>query len=156
EGRRPEYSGVSLRDCVLRARDGPGRELARWRGDLLFTHQGVSGPCALGVSRAVALGIERGPVTPDGDGAPAASAGSLIERRTAARSGEGRRSVRAIVGEWLPERLAPEALSRAGIAPDTPLHQLPRKGRGQLVEILKRWGLGQVRAVPLEMGEVTA
>src|SRR5262249_44900076 len=31
-GRRPEWSGVALRDCLLRARAG-GKEIARWRGD---------------------------------------------------------------------------------------------------------------------------
>src|SRR5207244_1475502 len=60
-GCRPEYSGVALRDCVLRARLA-GKEIARWRGDLLFTHQGISGPTALGVSRAVARGMEDGEV----------------------------------------------------------------------------------------------
>jgi predicted flavoprotein YhiN len=50
----------------------------------------------------------------------------------------------------------PEALEGAGIDPVTPLHQLPRKNRNRLVEVLKRWELGRVRAVPLEKGEVTA
>ncbi|RYG28845.1 FAD-binding protein, partial [bacterium] len=49
---RPEWSGVALRDIVLKAREK--KEVARWRGDLLFTHQGVSGPTVLGVSREVA------------------------------------------------------------------------------------------------------
>jgi len=36
-----DWSGVSLRDCTLKARQN-GKEIARWRGDLLFTHQGIS------------------------------------------------------------------------------------------------------------------
>ncbi len=56
-----EWSGIALRDCVLRARSvgengSPGKERMRWRGDLLWTHKGVSGPTALGVSREVAEG----------------------------------------------------------------------------------------------------
>ena len=51
----PEHSGVALRDAVLRARVGPGgKELTRWRGDVLLTHKGVSGPTALGIARDVA------------------------------------------------------------------------------------------------------
>ncbi len=51
----PDWSGVALRDTTLRAANGPGgKEFARWSGDLLFTHKGVSGPTALGVSRDVA------------------------------------------------------------------------------------------------------
>ena len=37
-----------------RPRGPGGKEFARWSGDLLFTHKGVSGPTALGVSRDVA------------------------------------------------------------------------------------------------------
>ncbi len=154
-GRRPEYSGVALRDCVLRARAG-GKEIARWRGDLLFTHQGISGPTALGVSRAVALGMETGPVTLDVDVLPDVPADALSARIAETHGESRRRAVRTLAGEWVPERLVPELLDRAGVEPSTPLHQLPKKGRNRLVEALKRWELGEARAVPLERGEVTA
>src|SRR5207245_9204274 len=50
----------------------------------------------------------------------------------------------------------PELLHRAGIEPILALNQLARKTRNRLVEALKRWEIGEVRAVPLERGEVTA
>jgi predicted flavoprotein YhiN len=56
----------------------------------------------------------------------------------------------------LPERLIPELLERAGVDPSTMANQLPKKNRNRLVEILKRWELGPVRAIPLEKGEVVA
>jgi len=151
---RPEYSGVALRDCVLRARAG-GKEVARWRGDLLFTHHGVSGPCALAVSRAAALALETGDVTLDVDLAPDDPQEALIAAFAAAHAA-GRRSVRSLLPDRLPERLHSEALGRAGIAPATPLPRLPRRERNRLVEVLKRWDLGPVREIPLERGEVTA
>jgi predicted Rossmann fold flavoprotein len=150
---RPEYSGVALRDCVLRAR--AGKEIARWRGDLLFTHHGISGPCALGVSRAAALALETGEVTVEADLAPDDPPEALAAVFTAAHAG-GRRSLRSLLPHRLPDRLQDEALARAGIAPETPAHQLPRRERNRLVELLKRWDLGPVREVPLERGEVTA
>ncbi|MEO7453746.1 MAG: aminoacetone oxidase family FAD-binding enzyme, partial [Fimbriimonadales bacterium] len=55
------FSGIAFRDCVLRARQN-GKEIAQWRGDTLITHHGLSGPCTLGISRAVAEARERGPV----------------------------------------------------------------------------------------------
>lgn len=154
-GRRPEYSGVALRDCVLRARQG-GKELVRWRGDLLFTHQGLSGPTVLGVSRAVALAMEQGEVTLDADTLPDLPHEALSSALARAHGAEGRRVIRTLVAAWLPDRLVAEALERAGLEPQTPLHQLPRKVRNRLVEVLKRWEFGAVRAVPLERGEVTA
>lgn len=155
EGCRPDYSGVALRDCILKARQN-GKELARWRGDLLYTHQGISGPTVLGVSRAVTLGMEKGAVSLDADVLPDVPHEALSDRIAEVHGSQGRRTIKTLVGEWLPDRLVPEALERAGLEPSTPLHQLPRKGRNRLVEILKRWEFGSVRAVPLERGEVTA
>lgn len=151
---RPEYSGVALRDCVLRARSG-GKEIARWRGDLLYTHHGISGPTALGVSRAVAVAMEAGTVTLDVDLLPDRSAESLSEELAEAHAA-GRRTVRTMVLPWAPERLADELLSRVGVAEGMLVHQLPRKNRNRLADTLKRWELGYVSAVPLERGEVTA
>lgn len=151
---RPEYSGVALRECVLRARSG-GKEIARWRGDLLFTHHGISGPTALGVSRAAALAMETGTVTLDVDVLPDRTAESLSEELAQAHAG-GRRSVRSMVVPWIPERLADELLERAGVEEGTLVHQLPRRNRNRLADTLKRWELGYVSAVPLERGEVTA
>lgn len=152
---RPGYSGVALRDCVLRARQA-GREVARWRGDLLFTHHGLSGPCALGVSRAVALALERGEVTVDADLVPDIPAEELGRRLAMAHGESGRRGLRSVLAGWMPERMVEELLERAGVPPATPVNQLSRKGRNRLVEGLKRWELGAVRTVPLDRGEVTA
>jgi predicted Rossmann fold flavoprotein len=155
EGRREQYSGVALRDCLLRARQG-GKEVARWRGDLLFTHQGISGPTALGVSRASALAMERGEVTLEVDLLPDLPHEALGEQIARLHGESGGRILRTVAAHWVPERLVPELLERAKAEPATPLHRLPRKERNRLVEVLKRWELGPIRAVPLERGEVTA
>jgi predicted Rossmann fold flavoprotein len=154
-GRRPEWSGVALRDCLLRARAG-GKEIARWRGDLLYTHHGVSGPPVLGISRSVAVTREQAEVTLDADLLPDLEPEALSTRIAAAHGEAGRRQVSRLAGQWLPERLVPELMERAGVDPVLPLHQLPRKSRNRLVEILKRWEVGRIAAVPLERGEVTA
>ncbi|HZH98692.1 MAG TPA: aminoacetone oxidase family FAD-binding enzyme, partial [Fimbriimonadaceae bacterium] len=65
-------AGVALRDVVLKARQS-GKEIARWTGDLVFTHRGISGPCALGVSRVVAEKMKDGPVTMEVDLLPDSS-----------------------------------------------------------------------------------
>jgi hypothetical protein len=155
EGARPDYSGVALRDCVLRARQN-GKELARWRGDLLYTHHGISGPTALGVSRAAALGMDRGPVTLDVDLLPDVKPEELSAQFAEAHGASGRRTVRTLVQPLLPERLVPELLERASVDPTTMANQLPKKNRNRLVDCLKRWELGSIRAIPLEKGEVVA
>jgi predicted Rossmann fold flavoprotein len=151
----PEWSGVAVRDCLLRGRAG-GKVIARWRGDLLLTFKGISGPTALGISRDVALALEQGPVALDADLLPDQPPEALSAELTSAEHRAARRHVRSLLDAWLPNRIVPALLERAGVDAATPLHQLPRPGRNRLVETLKGWPLGSVRAVPLEKGEVTA
>jgi predicted Rossmann fold flavoprotein len=151
-----DWSGVALRDSLLRARNGDRKVIGRWRGDTLFTHHGLSGPTALGVSAAVALGMESGPVTVDVDLLPDETPESLAAALTAPEHRSARRGVRSLLDAWLPNRIVPPLLERAGIDLSTPLHQLRRPERNRLIELLKRLELGPVRHVPLERGEVTA
>jgi hypothetical protein len=150
----PEWNGVAFRDCVLRARQG--KVIARWRGDLLFTFKGISGPTALGVSRDVALALEHGPVTLDADLLPDRQPADLTAELLDPEHRKRRLGVRSLLDAWLPNRIVPALMERAGIAPGTSLAQLPRRERNVLVDLLKVFPLGAVRAVPLERGEVTA
>jgi predicted Rossmann fold flavoprotein len=151
-----DWSGVALRDSLLRARNGERKIIARWRGDTLFTHRGLSGPTALGVSAPVAVAMEGGPVTVDVDLLPDETPESLASTLTAPEHRSARRGVRSLLDAWLPNRIVPTLLARAGIELATPLHQLRRPERNRLIELLKRLELGPVRHVPLDRGEVTA
>jgi predicted Rossmann fold flavoprotein len=135
---------------------GWGKVIQRWRGDLLFTHQGISGPTALAVSRDVARALEHGPVTLEVDLLPDRPPEALTDELTSAAHRAARRGLRSLLDAWLPNRLVPAILEHAGVDPSTPLHQLARSDRNRLIETLKGWSLGQARAVPLERGEVTA
>ncbi|RYG45666.1 aminoacetone oxidase family FAD-binding enzyme, partial [bacterium] len=67
-----------------------------------------------------------------------------------------KRLVASYLEELVAQRLA-EGLARdAGVAEGTSFGKLDRKTRNRLVETIKRWSLGGVRAVPLEKGEVVA
>lgn len=147
-------SGIALRDIVLKARQG--KEIARWRGDLLFTHQGISGPCALGVSRAVEERLPDGAVTLEVDLRPDATFEDLQGELLGGAQGNPHRRVISYVEEHLPERLAPDLIGAAGIPLETTGGRLERKARNRLVELLKAWPIGRVRHVPLEKGEVVA
>lgn len=151
----PAWSGVSLRDCLLRARCG-GREVGRWRGDLLFTHHGISGPAALGVSREAAAALEAGAVSLDVDVLPDSSHEDIAAGLVQEHARGGGKALRTLLQRWLPDRLVPSVAAAAGADPGAPIHQVARKTRNRLCETLKRWDLGAVRAVPLERGEVTA
>lgn len=153
-GSNEDRAGVALRDVLLKVRQG--KEIARWHGDLLFTHHGVSGPCALGVSRVVAESMHSGPVELLVDLAPEES----FEELQAGWSTFVRANPNRLASAWIagrvPERLEPDLLAAAEIEPRTIASQLPAKTRNRLIETLKGWRLGRVRHVPIERGEVVA
>lgn len=150
----PSWSGVALRDCVLKARQG--KEVARWRGDLLFTHTGVSGPTVLGVSRVVAERLVDGPVTLEVDVTPALPHEALTAAILKYAADHPRRSIGSLAATWVPDRLVDAVFDSAGFDPSLVAGQVPVKARNRLIEVLKGWVLGEVRAVPIDRSEVVA
>jgi len=157
-----EWSGIALRDCVLRARsvnaDGiVGKERMKWRGDLLWTHKGVSGPTALGVSREIAEAIPAASMV-EVDLFPDLSFEVISERLLAHTRAYPRRAISDFleVTDAVPNRLIRPLCESVGIDVTTRGAYLATKERNRLVTTLKGWLLGRVRHVPLERGEVVA
>lgn len=150
----PDRAGIALRGVELKARQG--KEIARWWGDLLFTHHGISGPTALGVSRSVAEALEKGMVTLEVDLQPDFTFEKLGERLLLHTQQHPGRRVASYLEGLVPERLVPDILAAAGISEETTGARLDRKARNRYATILKAWPLGLVRHVPLEKGEVVA
>ncbi len=156
EGEDPaDRAGVALRDCVLKARLD-GKEIARWPGDMLFTHQGVSGPTALGISREVSERLSEGEVTLEVDLLPAKQFEGLAAEILATTQEHPKRLVASFVDAIVPNRLVDSVLEAAQLPRDIVGARLDKKSRNRLVSTFKAWPLGKVRAVPLEKGEVVA
>ena len=155
----PDHSGVALRDTVLRARvSREGKELTRWRGDLLLTHKGVSGPTALGIARDVAdhHAEARAAAVLEADLVPDQSFEVVQAALRRAVQENPRRTAAGLVAPYLPARLVDPLLAAAGVDGATRGAHLPAKSLNRLVGALKGWPLGDVRHVPLERGEVVA
>lgn len=149
----PEISGVSLRDCVLKARAG-GKELMRWRDDLLLTHRGISGPTVLGISRECAE------VDPGAqlfvDCRPDDSYESVTEELRRWCQVHPKRTIRRWLEGTVAASVMPLLLSSAGINGDTLAMDVPKKERNRLVEVVKNWNMAGVAEVVLDKGEVVA
>lgn len=148
-------AGVALRDIVLKARQS--KEIARWRGDLLFTHHGVSGPTVLGVSRVVAERLPDGPVTLEVDLAPDLSPEAVLENLNGWIAKNPRKLLVSFAERYVPQSLSDslaQSFLKEGVSPA--VSQLAKKAKNRIVETIKAWPLGVVRAVPLEKGEVVA
>ena len=130
-----------------------GKRLAEAQGDLLCTHFGLSGPAVLDISRHWQVAVREDPGarlyvdwlpddTPD-------------DRDRDLREG-GKRSVRAIVRQWLPQRLADTLCDQAGVAAESPCAELSRASRRALMERVFDMELPVVGDRGFQYAEVTA
>lgn len=148
---KTDLAGVALRDIVLKARKG--KEFTRWKGDLLFTHQGVSGPCALGISREVEEAMDGSPIELIVDFAPSLTDEQLTDIILKAPQ---KTSLQKFLDEHLTANPFGSVAEAMSLTLGMPLASLDRKARNRLVQTLKGWVIGEVKSVPLEKGEVVA
>lgn len=148
-----EKSGIALRDVVLKARQG--KEIARWRGDLLFTHHGLSGPCALGITREIAErpGAE---TTVEVDLTPDRNFDQLSQFFADWCRSNPRKIFGSFLDEFVPDRLVHDLATACGIDSGSVASQMGVKNRNRVIETIKSWRLGAVLTIPLEKGEVVA
>lgn len=117
----------------IEIRSATGKRLAGFRGDLLCTHFGLSGPVVLDASRHFLAARQTDPQTrfvvaflPDAD------PGNL----TAELANLGRRSLGRWLAEKLPDRLADALLGSAGLDPASNALRLKKEERQALLRAL--------------------
>lgn len=148
-----DLSGVSLPDAGLRLSSRAGDPLASSRGPLLLTHKGLSGPAALDLGGAMARHHRRGLLDLDWrpDLAPEVLRAGLKESTR-----HGRRLVRRLLAEWVPERVATALLTVTGVPEDRQAAQLRAEERAALVDAVKATRLDVAGTLGFEVAEVTA
>lgn len=132
--------GISLRDVAVTLYDPKGKRLTTQRGDMIFTHFGLSGPCALRTSHYVSvarlkLGSVELPLAIDLF--PDKSQEELFRESWALTEAEPKKAVKNLLKALVPERMVPLLLSLAGIAEETTHAHLPRDRWEQLTRLLK-------------------
>lgn len=134
-----------------------GRKPVRFRGAMLWTHFGVSGPVVLNASRhwhrarldgaEVRLGVSFLP----GEDFTAA------ERRLLATVNERPKVLlHNALADWFPERFVHAVLDRLGIAGRTPLAHFAREDRRRLLNALLDWTLPVLDSRGFAHAEATA
>lgn len=122
-----DLAGISLPDCpVSLFRDG--KKIGGFRGDLLLTHDGLSGPVILNASRYIAAGDDL-------------AVSFLPEERrsdlTQALIEGGGVQVKTALAEFhLPERLVKRLIDLVGIPPGATCAHLTKTSRSRLLQIL--------------------
>ncbi len=129
-------AGVALQNASIKI-DLPKHRNNAMRGNLLFTHKGLSGPIILDLSGKISRLLRELPevplrlcLLPD---MTQSSAAALIQSR---RQTRGRQSAHNLVSGVLPRSLASALCNEAGIAPETRAAQLSGQQQKHLASLL--------------------
>jgi predicted Rossmann fold flavoprotein len=152
----PQWQGIPIRDCLLTAMCG-SNTVASWKGDMLFTHRGITGPATLEISKEASTEFEQGKrVTIHVDFYPEYDRESFQRKLLDDIATNINRTALSLAEQLVPQKLASYVLSLSEITETTKLHQLKKTDRNALAATLKQCCIGTVRDIPLDSGEVTA
>ncbi|KOR76956.1 NAD(P)/FAD-dependent oxidoreductase [Paenibacillus solani] len=137
-----ELQGLSLRDVELSVWNPKGKKVIAHRGDMLFTHFGISGPIALRCSqfiRQVQRKFETVNVDMAVDMFPDRTQAELEAELRERLEAEPRKSIKNILKGMLPERMIPLLLTRSSIDSDTVCSGVSKTAQTNLASILKKF-----------------
>lgn len=134
-----ELQGLSLKNVELTVRDGK-KTLYCERGEMLFTHFGVSGPLVLGASSFLTRLIHEKKKRPllEIDLKPALSAQQLDKRLLREFDAAANKQFKNVLPSLLPAKLVPVIMARCGISGDKKINEITRVQREELVRTLKK------------------
>jgi predicted Rossmann fold flavoprotein len=131
-----DVEGISLKDVKLSLFAEEKRHASRI-GKMLFTHDGISGPLVLNMSKQAGELLKSGPVTLSLDLFPELDHATL-DAKILAQFDEGKNKlIKNNIGDIVQPRLGFILLKLAGIDEATPLYRLTKEERRAFVKILK-------------------
>jgi predicted Rossmann fold flavoprotein len=151
----PDWRGVAVRGGRLSVHKG-GKQIDAFEGDILFTHEGISGPASLGLSRSAAHAMEKGKVALHYDFFPASEFTDLDNTLNQLVLANRGKQIDSILRGMLPDRIVPFLLESVHVPASTRGYVLTREARRSIVGLLKSWRIGNIGGIELDRGEVTA
>jgi len=148
-------TGIALSDAGATVWAG-AQIVARRRGEVLFTHFGLSGPAILNLSGAAVAALQEGPVGISLDLLPDLDAEEADTRWRAELAAHGRQALGTILRSRWPARLSDALLELADLPADRPGAQVTADERRRLVGRLRDLRLTVRRARPAREAMVTA
>ena len=132
--------GLSLKNVTLTIRSGK-KKLYSGFGEMMFTHFGITGPLVLSASADIQDQIRKGELSAEIDLKPALEEDKLNARILREFGENSNKAVRNVVSAVYPGKMVPVILERAGIHPDTPVHDITKQQRQALVYSTKHFAL---------------
>ncbi|MBM3275425.1 MAG: aminoacetone oxidase family FAD-binding enzyme, partial [Candidatus Sericytochromatia bacterium] len=152
-----DLSGVALRGVEGSVRVDGKTAGPAFRGDVLFTHFGLSGPVILQLSRAASDGLRRGGAAEIRiDLFPGLSVAQLDSRWIERLANAPRAHLSTLLQADLPRSAAGAFLAAAGVPGDRVSSELSRSERLRIVETLRAWRFPVAGWHSMEAAEVTS
>lgn len=149
------WGGVAIRDAELICFVN-NRKTHSERGDFLFTHEGISGPTVLELSKYVPMDLTNNNVELILDTLPEKDAARLDSEMQQLFKLHPNKQINSIAGMFLPNRLVNYFLNSININPDKPCKELKKEERKQLVKLVKEMFIGRIASIDITKGEVSA
>jgi predicted Rossmann fold flavoprotein len=131
-----KVSGVALSDIKLTTFQH-GAKQESYKGKLLFTHTGISGPTVLNMSRDVGELLKYGDVAITLDLFPSKDNGKLKNELQTILVAESNKKLKNVLSHMLPSSLVGPILALAELDGDTFCHSVRSEERIKLVETIK-------------------
>lgn len=131
-----KLAGTTLSDIKLTTFVGDTKQKI-YKGKLLFTHVGISGPTVLNMSRDVGILLPEGDVMIVLDLFPLFDNGALREKLQTLLTEQSNKKVKNVLSPLIPPALADPVLMLAQINGEMPSHSVRTAERKALVSVLK-------------------
>ena len=130
-------AGLSLKNVVLRAWTVGKKKKVFFEemGEMLFTHNGISGPIALSLSSRLPANLDG--IQMEIDLKPALDMQALDARLLRDFKELSRKQIVHVMDGLAPHSLGQQILVLAGISPQTPVHSVTQAQRARIAELLK-------------------
>ncbi|WP_047153039.1 NAD(P)/FAD-dependent oxidoreductase [Aneurinibacillus tyrosinisolvens] len=150
--------GLSLRNVALTLFNPKNKKVSTEEGDIVFTHQGVSGPAALRTSHYVSVTrrkFDNSPLLLTIDVLPDKSADQIMKETLELMENEPKKAVKNVLRTYVPERLMKLILEIAGIDEDITYAHISKEKWSRMAQLIKNFPVTITGTLPLEQATVT-
>ncbi|ARU62173.1 aminoacetone oxidase family FAD-binding enzyme [Tumebacillus avium] len=152
-----DLQGLSLRQIVLTVLNAKGKKVIEHEGDMIFTHFGISGPAVLRCSQFVVKELKKGGNTVQMllDLLPDKRLDEVQNELYKLAENEPKKAFKNVIKGYIPERMIPLYLSKAGLQEDTTFANLPKKPLTELAGLLKALPIAATGTLSIEEAFIT-
>jgi predicted flavoprotein YhiN len=152
---------ISTLPAVDSGRGIPGKPpkfpvIASLKGDMIFTHFGLSGPVILKLSLAIVDALGKGPVSVSIDLQPDVSIRELHQILESNLDHNGKKLFRNILGTFVPARMIDIIMDMSRITAEKTANQITSVERESVINIIKSLKFNIKSALPMTEAMVTA